>query len=714
MTLRDTQREIRKNDFLKGAVSSRTAFTYKPKGFRGSAGAVVGAHPKTAATTGALTLVALGAGGKTIYDARDGKYSPKKKVKKSWEKDDTASVAIGGGAGAAVMPIKAPKARGQRKHDLNAMWDRASGAAKEGTADIKITPTELGRTAEQKGSRAFNSGYTASSAKWNGFPEDKKYEIDMFKDNKGNVRLQQINGRHFAETRNMQDKDIPTRVRMVDGAPREEAAWKTITREVKSRKQRRTLRDERGLHPDIVNRRAGVYESRFGAVARAANEKSHSFLRDEAPPIKTARKNLRSKQAAYIAGGAGALYGANKLVRRKSDKGPTNAITGTSQKYSDIARDKMAAAIDPNRKMIEKKDKDRYGAAAGGAVAGAAVMPVRESAGGPGKKVAQRLKDMPEGMQDVKTSDIMDVAAPGVRRGNKDYTTRMAADIAGVTDKPWDPEPGRIQITDDGARVTGGQHRAVARGWAGQPTQRMEIVRTPGKMGATSPGVVAATKQIKRRLAPIWYKRNTPKSKEDLIARNAKASEKKIAHAKGHSTPSKAALDPVLDSKGLRRLHGKQAAIMAGGAGVAVGANELRRNYVSKGARMQAFKVGAKNFHPIRARTDRRIAETSRLAGANFTQGVADSVKANMPKVDVPNVEGMGESVKRGGQALGAGAATGGLLSGAGKVIGDAVQASATKAAAKESTKRAKIYAGAGVGSAGLLGTGIAFRRKRD
>jgi hypothetical protein len=129
---------------------------------------------------------------------------------------------------------------------------------------------------------------------------------------------------------------------------------------------------------------------------------------------------------------------------------------------------------------------------------------------------------------------------------------------------------------------------------------------------------------------------------------------------------------------------------------------------------MQAFKVGAKNFHPIRTRTDRRIAETSRLAGANFTQGVADSVKANMPKVDVPNVEGMGESVKRGGQALGAGAATGGLLSGAGKVIGDAVQASATKAAAKESTKRAKIYAGAGVGSAGLLGTGIAFRRKRD
>jgi hypothetical protein len=280
MTLRDTQREIRKNDFLKGAVSSRTAFTYKPKGIRGSAGAVVGAHPKAAAGTGALTLVALGAGGKTIYDARDGKYSPKKKVKKSWEKDDTASVAIGGGAGAAVMPIRQPKARGQRRHDLSAMWERASSAATDGKADIDISPTELGRTAEHKGARAYNSGYTAANARANGLTPDKRYEIDLYKDKKGNVGLRQIDGRHYAEANNMLDRNIPTRVRLVEGDRPEARAYKTVYRQLKSRAERRTLRDERGLHPDIVNSRADAYEGKRGAVARKINGAAKGLLRD--------------------------------------------------------------------------------------------------------------------------------------------------------------------------------------------------------------------------------------------------------------------------------------------------------------------------------------------------------------------------------------------------------------------------------------------------
>jgi hypothetical protein len=364
-------------------------------------------------------------------------------------------------------------------------------------------------------------------------------------------------------------------------------------------------------------------------------------------------------------------------------------------------RNKAVDVLEPDE--VKKRDKDRYAAGAGGAAAGAAVMPVRESAGGPGKKFAQQYGHLKSGIHEIPSKDAMSIAAPGLRRGNKDYTTRMAADMT----RGWEPEMGRVQITDDGARFTGGQHRADGRAWAQQPTQKIEVVRTPGHMGGTSPGIVAAGKQLKRRLAPKWYAKKDPGSVEELLRRDKNVDPKKVERAMGNSTPSRAALDPVLDSKGLKRLHGKQAAIMAGGAGLALAGNEYRRT-VSKIAPKAPRKI---NFHPIRTRTDRRIAETSRLAGQNFTQGVADSVKANMPKIEAPDIAG---AAKKAGAVAGGGAAAGGLLAGAGKVIGDAVSASATNKAAKEATKRSKIYAGSGVAGAGMIGTGIAFNRRKS
>jgi hypothetical protein len=252
----------------------------------------------------------------------------------------------------------------------------------------------------------------------------------------------------------------------------------------------------------------------------------------------------------------------------------------------------------------------------------------------------------------------------------------------------------------------------------------MEIVHTPGKMGATSPGIVAAGKQLKRRLAPMWYKSRAPKNATELAERNASASEKKIAHAKGHSTPSKAALDPVLDAKGMRRLHGKQAAYLAGGTALALGANELRRNSVAKNygyvkvtathlvpiSKARVPVPGRPNalLHPIK-RGQWAADQGARRMGQNFTQGAADAVKDNMPKIPNMNLEPLAQ----GGKAMGAGIAGAGLIAGAAKVVGDAMNNNAARNAAKQATKRAQLYTGGGVAGAGLIGGGIALNGRK-
>lgn len=832
MSIRDTQREIRKGNFVKGAVSSKTALTARPKGVAGGAGAVVGKYPKTVAAGGALTLVALGVGGTKAIEAKRtrppakaiGKRDLKEDTKALTDKvstEDKASLAIGGGAGAALMPMRQPKARGQRKYALNQMWEQAERAGTGDKADIKISPTTLGNVAEHKGNRAHNAGYTASMAQNAKFAPDKRYEADLYRDSKGRVSLRQTNGRHFAEVQNMLDKDIPTKVRLIEGeAPEEASAIKALYRYGKSRKERTALKEERGLDPAKVSSRAATYEGKWGKPARDINRAAQRVMHHEEVPIKQAKPNLHGRQAAFVGGGAGAMYVGNKVLRGEK-KGPTKAITDTSTKISDTTRNKVAAVvapterkeitkgipkglqriapppeeaeylarsknlrglymerratanragkmaekhiklsvrpqsepalqsqhallaghlieagdeakgnakvlarvIKPNNVVTKRDNRDRYAAGAGGAAIGAAVMPVRESAGGPGKAFAEKYKHLPSGVHQISSEDALKIAAPGVRRGNKDYTTRMAADIQRGSFKP---EQGRIQITDDGARFTGGQHRAVGRAWAQEPNQTVEIVRSKGHMGATAPGIVAAGKRAKRVLAPAWYQRNNPGSTKELLERDAGAKQKNIDRALSGATPDKAKLDPVLTDEGLKKLKNKQVALVAGGAGSALVANELRRkgdSYIGKAsprpdyiAKKRAPGTPSAFLHPIKRvkhGVNAGIASAAHTAGQNAAHGAVAGVKSNIPAA-ASNIPDALKGAKVGGSLAGAGLIGAGLLAGAAKIGGDVVANNAAKKAALESTKRAKMYTAGGVGGAGLIGGGLALNRRKQ
>jgi hypothetical protein len=661
---------------------------------KGKAGAIVGKYPKTSATGGALTLVAIGAGGTKVYD---------KKIEK-FDKEDKASVGIGAAGGAALMPMRAPKPRGSRKDQITQLAAdvKAAGGEPGKKVDIDLNPSQATRVSEKSGIRAQNGSYSAKMTLERDFPTDKKYETALYED--GSTR--QLGGRHFLAARAMKGENVPTRVHVQSGSrPAEPTAVQALMRPLKGMRERRDLANQISSPEATLERRAKRHVSGRinGQIARVA-DKEGEFRVKPGLSVKDV-KRLHAKQAAYVVGGAGLMYGGN-LALRGEKTSPTKAITSTADKYSDKVRNKAADVLDPDE--VKKRDKDRYAAGAAGATAGAAVMPVRDAGGHYDKKFAQKYASgiKQSGDYDIKSKDLQTIAAPGRRPKNIDYTIHGGN---AIHEGKWNPDPITVRLYDDAGKTAGGAHRTQARAYAQQEKQRVHVERVKGYYPETRPGAEAAIYRARRVIQPTRFKRATPKSVEELKSRAAQVPQSVVDDALKHATDSPhAPSKPGLTRSGLNRLHGKQAAIMAGGAGLALGANEYRRNNVSKIAPKAPRKI---NFHPIRTRTDRRIAETSRLAGQNFTQGVADSVKANMPKIEAPDIVG---AAKKAGAVAGGGAAAGGLLAGAGKVIGDAVSASATNKAAKEATKRSKIYAGSGVAGAGMIGTGIAFNRRKS
>lgn len=266
------------------------------------------------------------------------------------------------------MPTRSPHARGLRQIDNQELWNEAlrGGGKGGGSVDIDLDPNRFARLSQQKGKRLFNSGYTAEAARANQAGEfsygDKKYVVTAYRDKKGRVSVRQQDGRHFGESMAMQGKKVPARVHLVEGErPPEDSGVKAVIRPLRSAVQRRRISSNVNLTPAQIEGKAKKYPKRVAdrinrdAVDRWGHQPGTDKV-DRPWRPSPEMKALRRKQGTYIVGGAGAMWGADKLTDRAAGKGVAQQTMAYTKQTSDRTRDVTADLIhtSPVKKVLPR------------------------------------------------------------------------------------------------------------------------------------------------------------------------------------------------------------------------------------------------------------------------------------------------------------------------------------------------------------------------
>lgn len=536
-------------------------------------------------------------------------------------KDDATALGAGVGAGLLASPARQPKARGARRDELNRMWrEAAEGGAKPGAEwSTSLSPSRFARVAEQRGDRLLNTAETYNrAAKW--AEGDTKaapgnYRATLGRDPKtGTVWLRQQDGRHSGEVHSLFGRDVPANVHVVEGpAPAEKSGLKALSRATRSWSQRRHLQRNLDLPPETVARRGrrtlaevrslnSKLNQRFAHGVDAADERIVKPFKGVSSP--------NARRAAITAGAGAAALAGNKMLANVKDRNIANETRTALLSRADRVQSGVSTAFGKAAERDRRKEQAAAitAGAAGGATAGVLSMPMRDKVNRAGRRIAAmpEYRDLPEGTHniDMPTAHTKQLAAPGVRPHNLEYTTRMGSDIARGK---WKPGPNIVSVYDDTARFQGGQHRGVARSYAQQKTQPTELRRVKGFYGGVEPGHKALRTKVKRAVFPAWFEANNPGSKKKLHQLSDKIDPKKLERAEAGSTSAPAKMAPGWTRAQLTAHHRLQGKIMTGatlgGAALGAAADKTFRNKVEVGKALWGM---ARPAGTLRTKTMRR------------------------------------------------------------------------------------------------------------